>query len=622
MNSPRGPLAGLRVLDLAQTRAGAQATQTLADFGADVIWVEPPNGSVLRRDSAFPFLARGKRSVVADLHVEEGLERVRALAHDADVLVEGFRPGVAERLGIGFEDLAETNRSLVYASITGFGARGPWRDIKGYEGVVASILGVQQSFKGMYDGDHPPFVSVSWCSFSASQTALHGILSALIERERSGVGQRIDASMAQAFAVLDSWMWYLYLVTERYPDAYAPQPSVDMDGVPNTPLVFTLPVLQTKDGRWLQFAQHVPRLFEALMRAIGLGSMLTDPAWNGIPFELEPDQRVELLIRMLEAVRSKPLLEWEEIFAADHDVCAEVHRSGHEVLEHPQLVADHAVVEISDPERGDILQPAALINMSRTPAVIGGAAPSLGHGAPVWKRRESVPAKSGPIPSAGLPLEGVVVLELASMIAAPYGATLLTDFGARVIKVERLDGDPVRLLAAFPEAAGARVTQGKESIAVDISRPEGVEIVQKIAGRADAVLEGYREGAADRHNLGAKALLEINPNLVYLSARGYGTNGPYADRPAFGTSFGAASGIAAANLGGILPEDPNMSIDEVRHTSNLIRSSAISRYAQTDGTSALVVATALLLGLYAARSRLRRSAAVDLDAQLVRSPHG
>jgi crotonobetainyl-CoA:carnitine CoA-transferase CaiB-like acyl-CoA transferase len=299
-------------------------------------------------------------------------------------------------------------------------------------------------------------------------------------------------------------------------------------------------------------------------------------------------------------VRSEPLREWEEIFAADHDVCAEVHRSGHEVLEHPQLVADHAVVEISDPERGDILQPAALINMSRTPAVIGAAAPLLGNGATVWRERDSVPPmESASTPSGRLPLEGVVVLELASMIAAPYGATLLTDFGARVIKVERLGGDPVRLLAAFPEAAGARVTQGKESIAVDISRPEGVEIVQKIAARADAVLEGFREGAADRHNLGATALFEINPNLIYLSARGYGTNGPYADRPAFGTSFGAASGIAAANLGGTLPEDPNISIDQVRHTSNLIRASAISRYAQTDGTSALVVATALLLGLYA-----------------------
>src|SRR5262249_40695244 len=127
-----GALDGLKVVDLSPTRVGAQASQTLADFGADVVWVEPPGGSPLRAESAFPFVARGKRSEVADLRTAEGRERVRTLAAGADVLIETFRPGVAERLGLGYDDLGARNPGLVYASITGFGRDGPWANLKAY----------------------------------------------------------------------------------------------------------------------------------------------------------------------------------------------------------------------------------------------------------------------------------------------------------------------------------------------------------------------------------------------------------------------------------------------------------------------------------------------------------
>lgn len=256
-----GPLNGLRVVDLSPTAVGAQATQTLADFGADVIWVEPPGGSALRDLASFPFLARGKRSLVADLKTAEGVERVRALAGSADVFLETFRPGVADRLGLGYDDLTADNPGLIYTSITGFGRRGPWARLKGYEGIVASVLGLQASFESMFAGKHPPFVSVPWCSFPASQTALHGILTALLERERSGHGQRVETNLAQALATLDPWMWFLYLVTERWPGAYTPDTAVNERGIPNSYTIFVLLISQTKDGRWLQFAQNSTRLF-------------------------------------------------------------------------------------------------------------------------------------------------------------------------------------------------------------------------------------------------------------------------------------------------------------------------------------------------------------------------
>jgi len=152
----RGPLEGVRVVDLSPDRVGAQVSQTLADYGADVIWVERPGGSRLRQQRAFPFYGRGKRSVVADLGTPEGIERVRSLAVGADVLIETFRPGVADRLGLGYETLEAANPGLVYTSITGFGRKGPWAHLKGYEGVVASVLGVYGSFSAMSSSARPP----------------------------------------------------------------------------------------------------------------------------------------------------------------------------------------------------------------------------------------------------------------------------------------------------------------------------------------------------------------------------------------------------------------------------------------------------------------------------------
>ena len=153
-----GPLAGLRVVDLSPDSMGAQVSQVLSDFGAETVWIEPPGGSRLRQQSSFPFLARGKSSLVADLATAEGRDRVRSLAGKANVAIETFRPGVAERLEVGYDSLREVNPRLVYCSITGFGRQGA--GLKRYEGVVAALLGLFDSFDGMSQTGHPPFVSV------------------------------------------------------------------------------------------------------------------------------------------------------------------------------------------------------------------------------------------------------------------------------------------------------------------------------------------------------------------------------------------------------------------------------------------------------------------------------
>src|SRR5207253_758845 len=144
--------------DLSTTTTGAHIGQVLADFGAEVVGVEPPGGSALRHLPAWPFWGRGKRSAVLDLGDPDGVAAARALAHDADVVVETWRPGVAERLGLGWDDLSAANPRLVHASVTGFGRDNPWSHLKGYEPVVMAKIGGLDAFSGLTDRPGPAYV--------------------------------------------------------------------------------------------------------------------------------------------------------------------------------------------------------------------------------------------------------------------------------------------------------------------------------------------------------------------------------------------------------------------------------------------------------------------------------
>jgi crotonobetainyl-CoA:carnitine CoA-transferase CaiB-like acyl-CoA transferase len=213
--------------------------------------------------------------------------------------------------------------------------------------------------------------------------------------------------------------------------------------------------------------------------------------------------------------------------------------------------------------------------------------------------RARVVEKTPDGPERSMPLEGITILELAVLYAAPFGSTLLTDLGARVIKVEAPEGDPIRPMMPFPEVAGVKVMQGKESICIDLGTPEGLELVYQLAERSDLVLQGFRAGVAKRIGVDAASLHARNPQLVYLNAPGYGVDGPYGNRPAYAPSIGAATGIASANVGPSVPEHAGMTMEEVQRGARLLSRGGTTTNAQADGLSADGVATSLLLGLVA-----------------------
>ena len=420
-------LAGLRVVDLVGTRG--LTTLVLADYGADVLRIEPPAGDVLRGEPAWPLWGRGKRSVVLDLHEASARATVRRLVEGADVVVASFRPGRAERWRLAYEDFADQHPGLVYASITGFGRKGPYAALKGYEGVVMAKVGGMGHVAGMAARPGPAFPAVPYASFSAAHTALHGILAALLVRERTGRGQHVETCLAHAIAAHDPWEWFLRVVCEKYPQAYTPAPPYSARGVPTQGFAFRLLVCLTKDGRWLQFSQTAPHLFREFMDVLGLGWMFDDPRWKSAPdFEAEADREAFWEI-LLEKARERTVEEWDAVFREHPNVWAELFRTTREALDHPQLRHNRQVIVVDDPHAGPTEQLAPLVHMEATPAVVR---PAAALGADTQAVLDALTSGALKAPAQRLtgtmpdrPLAGFTILDLGLWYAAPFGPALL-----------------------------------------------------------------------------------------------------------------------------------------------------------------------------------------------------
>ena len=391
--------------------------------------------------------------------------------------------------------------------------------------------------------------------------------------------------------------------------------------------MYALLVAATKDGTWLQFAQSAPHLTQAFLAELDLADEVREPKWAGFPDLPTPELRLEWWEKMLAKVGERSLAEWEAVFDRNSNVFGEQFRTPDEALAHPQLVHEGRVVTVEDPDLGPVRQPSTLVHAGGRPLTEIRRAPRLGEHAAEIRRLAASAVRPGARQGVGgtgasgagpasraCPLAGVTVLELGGMFAAPFGATVLADLGARVIKVEPLDGDAIRQMMAFPEAGGGKVLQGKESIALDIRTHEGLAIVHEIARRCDVVLQCYRAGVAARIGIDEAALKAVNPALVYLNAPGYGIDGPYGGKPAYAPSIGAASGVSLtdAPLGGARPETHEQLLSGARN----LRAGGTVPAVQSDGIAALGVASGLLLGLYA---RQRGITMTDLTTTMLGS---
>ncbi len=599
MAEGRRPLEGLVVVDLSTTVASALTTLLFADFGAEVISIERPGGSRLREQAAWPYWLRGKRSIVLDLKDPGDRAVAQRLALGADVAVEAWGPGIADRLGVADAELRAANPALVYTSVSGFGQEGRLSHLKAYEAVVMAKTGSMYGNTAPHR-DGPVMTNPLGAMASAALLAMQGTLIALHERAGSGFGQRVDATMAQGMMAQDPWFFFLLELAERFPDALRATPGPTMAGkraVPPSWLSFGLLNGVTRDGKWLQFSHATPVQFDAFLKALGLG-----PEWKEKADDEDPARRDELWTAMLTAVRSRTLDEWQAIFDRDRHVFAEQYRGGTELFEHLQIVHDHHAVDYTQLGIGTVRTMGRLVKMidpAGSPWAPAASAPGLDADGPGLRAQppspRAVPPGSPPVPHPAL--EGVTVVDLGTFYAGPFGSTMLTDHGARVIKIEAPDGDPIRFQMPLPESAGVRVTQGKESIALDATTPEGKAIAIELIKRADIVLHTMREGAARRLGLDADAMRALNPDLIYHHGVGYGIDGPYARRSAYAPTIAAGCGFAARSGGtgsGRVPDEA--SIDDIKDRSATL---AGTPSGHPDGMGALAVAVGMTLELVA-----------------------
>ena len=591
-------LAGdLRVIDLSSGPAGGVATMVLADFGADVIKVERPGGDPLRRLPASPMWLRGKRSVELDLTSEAGRERLHRLAGGADVVVASYRPGQAEQLGADYETLAIDNPGLVYCSITAFGPRGPYAGYAPYEGVVSAKSGRMQSFTGQPRREGPAYTAVQVGVHATSQSAVNGILGALLARERDGKGQLVETSLLQGMFPPDLFGLVRTQLARRYPRGFEGDPYARFEPMPTLQYH---PVVAS-DGRWIQLANLLEHHFHAYISAIGLSEIYADPRFVNAPTGLTPETRRALSDLMLERMQDRSLDEWMELFQADGQIASEPVQSAQDGLLHPDLEANDEVVAFEHPRHGPVRQLGPIAQLSETP----GEAPRWfaepgEHTQELLAEPPRAPWQpaNGAAPSDRPPLEGVTIVEFGTIIAAPLGITFLADLGARVIKVEAPEGDPYRGMGyGLGSFCGiAKTSAGKESICIDLKREEGRAVVHKMLEGADAVMHNFRPGVPERLGIGYEQVREIRPDVVYLQVNGYGPKGPSAARPSAHPIPGAATGGQLYQAGAAMPPPEVGSIPDASEAARWLYR---ANEGNPDPNTGCVVQNAMMLGLYA-----------------------
>ena len=599
-----GPCTGLTILDFSLGMPGALCTLVMADYGAEVIKVEPPGGDPFRFQPAWISWNRGKKGIVLDLGTEEGREQAIRLAGEADVLVESFRPGDMADWGLSYDDLSNLYPRLVYCSITGFGQKGSLCRVKGYEGVVAAKAGRMLNMQGQPDREGPVYSAVNTGSWHASQAAFRGVIGALRVRDLCGRGQWVQTSIVQALAsphdnnVGDGGLVNLQL-RRRDPERFPGRP-----GGRGLSSIGYVPV-RTKDGAWLQHAnQRIPHI-RGHLRAIGLGRLLEDERFEKVP-AISMENRETLRQEILKKQAEKTADEWMEIYIQDGNIAAEPYRNSIQAMDHPAVASNSSVATIHDPRVGPMRTLAPLVDFKETPGEPSGPAPDVGqHNSEVLggPPPQSVSASDGLAEDhdAGkpeYPLSGVTILDLATIQAGPYGASLLADLGARVIKIDATDRRLDEGRRSTEQAvADPRTYAGKECIQIDLQTPEGKEIIHKLIARADVLSHNFRLGVPERLGVDWETCRKINPRMIHVWMAAYGEHGEHARRPGAHPIPGAIVGGSMRQMGRGMPPPPEQVMD-TEQTVEATRWIMKSNWGPDQNTSP-AVATGIVLALRA-----------------------
>jgi len=508
--------AGVRILDFSQGVAGPMAAMFMADFEAEVVKIEPPAGDRLKDHPGYLAFNRNKQILTLDPGRADDLAQARALIAAADVVLFDHAPGVLERLGLDAPSLTAAHPSLIHVWMPPYGTQGSWSQLPPHHSLLTALSGV--AFRQGAYGDQPVHLILPLVWYGQAVTAAAAIGGALFEQARSGLGQAVTVSGLHGVAEVTGPVRVL---------AEPPLPrGAPLGALPSYRLY------RCGDGQWLflgtLFANFYAKAIEALDLTALWGELVADP----------------LLARetLAATFARRPRKEWLEILQAAGVPCAPV--GPREAWFGGSAVAQGGLrARFQHPRFGEVALPATPVKLSTT----SGSARALPTGAasaPAWTPRAPGVAPARGTHSSG-PLHGVRVLDLGTVIAGAHAGGLLANFGADVIKIEPLDGDPFR-----SDGGGfLAYNRGKRGLGLDLKQPAAVELFHDLVRRSDVVLDNYRFGVRQRLGIDYATLKAVNPRIVSCSINAYGERGDRARLPGFDPLLQAEAGMMAAQGG-------------------------------------------------------------------------
>ncbi|WP_018504306.1 CaiB/BaiF CoA transferase family protein [Parafrankia discariae] len=538
-------LSGVRVVDFGHQLAGPLTALLLAEAGADVVHVDQP-GSDRAVDPVDAYVNRSKRRITLDLGRDADRATALELVARADVLIENFRPGVMDRLGLGTASVRATNERLVYCSLPGFAADDPRASLAAWEGIVQTAVAGYRPLREHWDPSGrrraevrdpaaPLFTPITTASNFGALMGAVSVVMALIARERSGRGQRVEVPLAEAFAEAYSTM----LGMRVYENPLMGDNHLLRD------LTY-----ECADGGIIDLSPY-SKFVIPLLAAAGVAEEwerlgLIDVAARD--FSLE--RRDQAIAMFEDLVRSRPASWWDEV-AARARMPVSMVRTPAQWVATEQAVRSGTVLTLDDPLAGPTVMPGRSFDLSRAPAP-----PRPRHlpdqdrdallaelrGAPAGAGHPAVPAGTtgaagAPAAAVDLPLSGFTALDVSQAVAGPTAARLLADFGADVIKV----GNPV---PAVTDGIVGQLHRGKRAVLLDASSAPGARLTAELIRRSDALVTNFTPTSQARYGIDYERVSGLNPELVHCSITAYGLSGPWAHRRGYENQCNAATGMS------------------------------------------------------------------------------